>query len=221
MPVFSPVSALARPRTERDSEFGTEDRDKVNVTRAVAYSLILPGAGQWYAGAKGRAGVFLVGEAATWTLFGYFRTVSSIKEDSYQSYARVHAGIDPAGKSVDFYRLITFYESRDEYNEYGRLLAPGRPYYPDSPVWDWQWDSQAAMRRYRTLRNQKSEADNRARFTLGAAVVDRLIAAIDAWRTARSANRRARMETSQWKVHLKGVPSLDHPAFGLVLSRQF
>jgi len=210
--------ALLRP--DNEAEFRTEDKDQVNVTRAVGYSLLLPGAGQWYAGAKGRAGVFFIGEALSWTLFGYFRTVSGIKEDNYRSYARLHAGIDPTGKDDSFYRLITFYDSRDEYNENGRLVSPGRPYYPDSPVWDWQWDSPAAMHRYRTLRNQSNEADNRAKFALGAAVLNRLIAAADAWRTARSINRRARMEASHWKVRLKGHPSFDHPAFGIVFSRQ-
>jgi hypothetical protein len=213
--------SLQRPGGRDVDEFEADDRDKVNVTRAVALSLILPGAGQWYAGAKGRAAVFLAGEAATWTLYAYFRTVSGLKEDDYRLFARLHAGVDPSGKGDDFYRTITFYESRDQYNEAGRLLSSTRPYYPDEPYWDWQWDSEVSRGRYRTLRNQSSEATNRAKFSLGAAIVERLAAAVDAWRTAKSINRRARMEASLWKVRVYGRLSFENPRFLVMLSRQF
>ena len=204
----------------RDEEFGREDRDRVNVTRAAALSLLLPGGGQWIAGAKQRAGAFLAAEAAAWTAFAYFRTVKGIKEDTYQTYARVHAGIDPSGKGDDFYRTITFYDSRTQFNELGRLLAPDRPYYPDTPLWDWQWDSPASMHHYRILRNQSSEAANRAKFALGAVIINHVVATIDAWRTAKSVNRRARMEASHWQIHFKGRPRLDHPGILVMISKR-
>ncbi|MBI3871879.1 MAG: hypothetical protein HY304_02245 [candidate division Zixibacteria bacterium] len=201
-------------------EFGREDRDRINVTRAAVASLLLPGAGQWYAGARTKSGFFLAGEAAVWTMFDYFHTVGNIKHDDYRDFAVVHAGIDPDGKGDDFYRTITFYDSREDYNDAGRLVAPGRPFYEDTPYWDWQWDSPASMQRYRTIRNQSNEAHNRAKFVLGAAVLHRLVSAVDAWRTARSVNHKARMETGEWKVRFKGRPDFNRPSLMVLLTRQ-
>jgi len=202
-------------------DFGDEDKDKVSVGRAMLYSLVLPGAGQWYAGDKNRAGIFLATEGVAWAAFGYFKSVEAIKKGDYEAYALANAGIDPTGKGDEFYRLISFYDNREEYNTAGRIISPSRPYYPDVAYWDWQWRSDASREDYRTLRNQASEANNRARFSVGALVLNRLIAAVDAWRTAKSVNRQARMELGQWKVRMNGTPLGDNPRLKLVFSRRF
>lgn len=219
-PYPEPLPGLFAQRGMFD-DFGGEDKDRVNVTRATLYSFVLPGAGQWYAGRKGRAGAFLATEGIAWAAFGYFKTVSAVKRKDYQAYARANAGIDPEGKGDEFYRLISFYDNRDEYNTAGRIISPSRPYYPDVPYWDWQWRSDAAREEYRSLRNQSNEANNRAKFSLGALLVNRLIAAADAWRTAKSANREARMEATEWKLRMNGTPLGDNPRLKLTLSRSF
>jgi len=199
-------------------DFDDSDRDVVSVRRAVAYSLLLPGAGQWYAGQRRRAGVFLAADAIVWGTWGYFRTLGAIKKDDHRNYAGAHAGVDPEGKDDGFYRMITFYESRDRYNE--NRSETNQPV-PNTTEWNWQWDSPVSQQRYRDMRNQSNEAYNRAKFALGAAVFTRIAAAIDAWRVARSVNRTARMEMARWRVRLKGKPSLEHPSVMVILSRRF
>jgi hypothetical protein len=76
------------------------------------------------------------------------------------------------------------------------------------------------MNQYRTLRNQSNEANNRATFSLGAALVTRVAAALDAWRLARNVNRQARMELG-WKLHVKPKPSLDDPSLIVLIGRKF
>lgn len=207
-------------RTVQFDEFDREESDRVSVGKVVGLSLLLPGAGHWTMGSRGRAGIFFGAEAIAWTAFGYFKTVQHQKEDDYELYARAHAGIDPEGKSDEFYRTLTFYMNREQYNDEGRLIDPARPYYPDDPQWDWQWESEAAMARYRNLRNQSNIAEDRAKYSLGAALLNRLVAAADAWRTARAINRQARMETASWKVRFKGKPSMSNPGFMVMLSRK-
>jgi hypothetical protein len=202
-------------------EFASEDKDRVSVSRAALFSLVLPGAGQWYAGARGRAAAFLAAEGICWAAFGFFETVGKAKKADYQTYARVHAGIDPTGKGDDFYRTITFYDSREEYNDLARVFDQRRPYYSDVPYWHWQWDADASRSTYRNFRNQSNEAFNRGKFTLGALALNRLIAALDAIRTARSVNRRARMETANWRIDILGAPVTARPHLAVILSRQF
>lgn len=207
-------------RTIQADEFGEDDKDKVSVTRAVGLSLLLPGAGHWAMGSHGRAGVFFGTEALAWTAYGYFKITQSQKEDDFELYAQSRAGIDPKGKSDEFYRTLTFYQSRKEYNDEGRLIDPSRPYYPDDPQWDWQWESEAAMGNYRDMRNQSNVAESRARLSLGAIILNRLVAAADAWRTARVINREARMETASWKVRLKGKASRSNPGFMVYFTKK-
>lgn len=205
----------------RFDEFAAEDKDRVSVSRAALLSLALPGAGQWYAGARGRAAVFLSAEGLCWAAVGFFETVGQAKKNDFRVYASVHAGIDPAGKGDDFYRTITFYNSREEYNTLGRAYDPRKPYYNDVPDWRWQWDSEASRFAYRVIRNQSNEAFNRVKFSVGALVLNRVISAIDAIRTARGVNRRARMETGDWKIHIKGNPLESNPRFAVMFSREF
>jgi hypothetical protein len=202
-------------------DFDAFDADKVNVTKATLFSFVIPGAGQWYAGERSRAGIFLASEGIAWAAFGYFETVGAIKRNDYRTYARANAGIDPAGKDDDFYRVLSFYDSREEYNGAGRIIEPTRPYYPDIRYWDWQWNSTEAREEYRNLRNQSSEAFNRGKFALGALVLNRLVSAVDAWRTAKSVNRRARMEQTNWKFRIKGKPFGDNPSLMLTLGTRF
>ena len=217
-PVFADNGTI---RPVQYDDFGDDDRDKVNVTRAVGLSILLPGAGHWAMGSRGRAGVFFGAEAVAWSSFAYFKTVQSQKQDDFELFARTHAGIDPAGKDEEFYRTLTFYLSREQFNDEGRLIDPNRPYYPDDPQWDWQWESAEVMGRYRSIRNQSNEAESRSKLSLGAALLNRLVAAADAWRTARSINREARMENASWKVRLKGKPSLSNPGFKLTFAKKF
>lgn len=203
-------------------DFSFEDEeDKVNVTKAALFSFVLPGAGQWYAGEKNRAGVFLASEGVMWAAFAYFKTVQSVKQTDYEAYALANAGINPDGKDDDFYRILSFYLSRDEYNSAGRIIDPSRPYYPNTEYWDWRWRSEEDLEAYRNLRNQRAEARNRSRFALGALVANRLLSAFDAWRTAKSVNRQARMELTGWKFGVKGKPFGDDPKVVLTVGRKF
>ncbi len=203
-------------------EFAFEDeRDKVNVTKATLFSLVLPGTGQWYAGDQNRAGVFLAGEGVMWAAFAYFKTVQSAKQDDYEAYALANAGINPEGKDDDFYRILSFYNSREEYNSAGRIIDPSRPYYPNNEYWDWRWRSESDLEQYRDLRNQRAEARNRSRFAIGALVLNRLLSAFDAWRVAKSVNRQARMEVTGWKVGVKGKPFGSNPKVMFSFKRNF
>ena len=202
-------------------EFEKYEEDQVSVTKATLFSFVLPGAGQWYAGERNRAGIFLASEGIAWAAFGYFQTVGAVKRTDYLAYARANAGIDPTGKGDEFYRILSFYDSREEYNSAGRIIEPSRPHYPDIAYWDWQWKSSKALEEYRKLRNQSNEAYNRGKFALGALLLNRLVAAVDAWRTAKSVNRQARMEQANWKFRIKGKPFGDNPRLFVTYGTRF
>lgn len=164
---------------------------KVSTLKAVGLSALLPGSGHWYLGRRSRAKLFFGIEAAGWTSFAGFLWFSNQRKGDYQNYAVLHAGADPTGKDEQFWRSLTFYENRDEYNKIGRVTNLANPFYPEIASYDWQWDSAESMQQYRLLRNSSKTAHRRALFTLALLGVERLVAAADAYRLAKRINSRS------------------------------
>jgi hypothetical protein len=228
------TTPLLAGNDDKFDEFGDQSPKKelpkstqpISRTKAVILSLLLPGAGQYYAGAKGKAEVFLGAEVATWAGVLAFNTYGHWKEDDYIRYAEEHAGIDPTGKDDDFYKNLTFYDNRDEYNTDGRIINPGAPYYPNTAAYDWQWDSRTSRDSYRILKNASKSAFRKATFMIGVAVLNRIISGIDAFRAVKkkaAPDEQDEFSSDEQKIkfHLSGNPFGSNPKIKIGLSRQF
>ncbi len=187
----------------------------VSTLKAVGFSILLPGSGHWYLGRRSRAELFFGIEAAGWTSFTGFSWFSHQRKNDYQNFAVVHAGADPSGKDEQFWRSLTFYENRDEYNKIGRVTNLANPFYPENAFYNWQWDSPESMQEYRKMRNSSKTAHRRAIFTLALLGAERLVAAADAYRLARKINSKS--DTGGVEVYFE--PSATGGR--LVLSRSF
>ncbi len=192
-----------------------EDKKKVSTIKAVGLSVLVPGSGHLYLGRRDRAKLFFGVEAAGWASFAGFLWFSNQREEDYQSYAVAHAGADPAEKDEQFWRSLTFYENRDEYNKIGRITNLANPYYPENALYNWQWDSPESMRKYRHLRNSSKTAHRRAIFTLALLGVERLVAAADSYRISKK--MKARTSSNGLQVYFEPCAS----GGKIVLSRNF
>ena len=186
------------------NEFEDNEGEK-SVGRAILYSLLLPGLGEWYCERKGRAVFFFAAEAGIWSAYALFKHKQGWLEDDYINYAVQYAGIDPDGKDDFFYDMLAFYENRDEYNKVSRVYTRTHPFFPEIPSWDWQWHSDDHRLRYRDIKNDSRANGRNANFVLGAAFANRIISAIDAWRSARAYNRQF---SPLANFHLRLTPSL-------------
>ncbi|MGH8004215.1 MAG: hypothetical protein ACRECJ_05780 [Limisphaerales bacterium] len=197
------------------SPLDAQAKGKVSTLKAVGLSVFLPGSGHWYLGSRNRAKVFFGTEAVGWASFAGFLWYSNQREQDYRNYAVAHAGADPTGKDEQFWRSLTFYENRDEYNKIGRVTNLANPFYPEIAFYNWQWDSQESMQAYRDMRNSSKTAHRRAIFTLALLGVERLVAAADAYRLAKKINSK----TSSGELEVYFEPS--GSGGKLVLSRSF
>ncbi len=77
-----------------------------SVSKAVLYSLLLPGLGQRYLGETTPARVFFLLDVAIWTSFVVFTVQADLREDSYQEYARTFAGVTRLNHSDDYYGVL-------------------------------------------------------------------------------------------------------------------
>lgn len=193
-PLFQPVELAAGSDidlrymdtpTDEPSPAMTITPRKISKTKAVLLSMLLPGAGHFYLGEKGRGEVFIGAEVASWVGAAAFQFYGDWKEDDYKRYAQEHAGISPGDKSEEFYTNLTFYDSREEYNTSGRVIDPNDPYYPNTPDYYWQWDNEDSKGVYRDMRNDSETAYRNRDFAIGVAIANRIISSIDAFRLAR------------------------------------
>ncbi len=186
--------AFTSPKEEREeSSWGIprqEKEGKKTVGKAILYSLVLPGWGEYYAGQKRKARVFFTVEALTWLGYFSFRTYGGWKRDDYIHFARERANAQLEGKNDWFIDIVGFYDDIDEYNTFGRVFDPDRPYLEDTPENHWRWQSPADRDIYRHLKNRSREAYRRANFMIGVAIVNRVLSIIDAVRDVKRAQAR-------------------------------
>ena len=159
-------------------------------------SLLLPGAGELYSGAKGRATGFFVAEGAIWANYVAYQIAGRLRRDNYIEQARLNAGLQTNSESDDFWRLVGTYtrssgSGPDSYED--ALRRDARNEFPTDPVaqdaWvaqrlpsgnrAWTWTSVEARDRYLDTRHNSARAYRRAKFSFALAILNRLASAID------------------------------------------
>ncbi|NIM19546.1 MAG: hypothetical protein GTO51_04100 [Candidatus Latescibacteria bacterium] len=210
---------------------------EVSQGKAVLYSLLLPGLGDYYLGRHGRARVFILTEAAVWTSFIVFEVQGYVRREGYKEFAVSFAGITGMDHSDDYYRLLTRFNSSREYEEAIKMdgryeLFPNADrsaldnYYLTHRVSDfepWEWPSDQKRREYRGIRKGSRQAFRRAIYSIAAAAANRVVSSLFALKAARDINKHHVSAHGRFYIEF-GYPRLDPSdpfRTGLVLTRTF
>jgi hypothetical protein len=201
----------------------TREGKSISMKKAMLLSLLFPGAGQYYAGSTFKGQVFMGTETAIWAGFIAYRVYGGWKTDDYKAYAEAHAGVSAEGKSDEYFDWIGFYENREEFNEFGRLYYPDRAYIADNAAYDWQWDSQDNRLQYKDMKDDAKTAFRNSTFLIGLAIANRVIAAIDTYRTVRKAQSKMNSFTQFGDYKLTVSPKVfgDNPRVSVKLTKKF
>jgi hypothetical protein len=187
----------------------TDDQVPISPTKAVLYSLLLPGLGDYQLGNKGRASMFFAAEGLIWISYAVFEVQGGTREDEYQDLAAGFAGVSNSGHSDEFYATLRDYDNSDEYeadvkfdgrielSEDGRY--PDRigadaldRYFTDNRIDDyepWQWASMDRRLQYSEMRSASKTSYRRADYMFAAAAANRVVSAIVAFSAARGAQK--------------------------------
>jgi hypothetical protein len=209
---FKADSPKQGDRDEFRQDQKKESAGKKSVVKAALLSALLPGAGEYYLGNRGKARYFFTVEAVSWAGCIAFRTYGHWRKDDYIRYAKTYANASLEDKSEEFRDMVGFYRSIDDYNSLGRVWDPQRPYLYDTPDNHWRWQSDADQATYRNLKNRSREAYRRAKFMIGIAVANRIVSVLDAIRDARRAKRSLDHSFSQEKPFQIQFSSFDDGA---------
>ena len=183
--------------------------DTVRITKkpskanALMLSLVLPGAGEWYAGSSKMARIFFGTEVALWATFGSFRVYGNWIRNDYQSFAAAHAGVDPSDKDHAYFVAVENYMNIQDYNQAKLQQRDLSAMYPENEEYSWQWDSDNSRASFEKMRVKSDKAFSRSMIVVGAIVVNHIISGIDA---VRAANSKGKRTSPTVRVAVAGLP---------------
>jgi hypothetical protein len=200
--------------------------------KAMLYSLLLPGLGEYWLGHRTRAQIFFATEAGIWTAFGVFRVQGGNRKDRYREWASVFAGT-PERDNDEYYRVLANYiSSEGPFSANETVRRQARALYPDDREAQdayllanghfgddaWEWESEEAFDRYKQIRKSSLDSYDNASLTLGLLVANRLLSVLDAGLLASRHNRGGATDGSlSWGVGA----GVDGPNATVVLARDF
>lgn len=147
---------------------------------ALLLSLVLPGAGHFYADRMDIGQYFLASEATLWLgLIGVNQYGNYLKNDA-RTFAYVHAGFIKEGKDDDFFLNISNFDNIFQYNndklargEYDKLY--------DINSFFWSWDNSSSREQYNHQRKKSERVYNGRVIFAAGLIVNRLLSAISAF----------------------------------------
>jgi hypothetical protein len=239
-----PLEVMQRQVVEQG---GPEDGPKpassmfqnVSLGRAghASWSLLVPGWSQYRAGHNGRALLFASLEATIWSVFAVSKVQGNSREDTYQGFAVDFAGVSNTGKDDDYWSAVGKYKDSDEYNERVRRenrAAAEEQALNGGPVTigindgtvgaseAWFWTSGTRLIEYRELRADAQSAYDRADAMLFFAVVNRLVAFIEAFRSGPVGDNEVELyQTHGFGLSVEVDPHPLRPSGALKLGRSF
>lgn len=169
--------------------------------RAFIYSLLLPGAGEYYAESKTKTAVFLGMEVAFWFGYFYYHNKAQDKENEFKDYANkywddslyIQFLSDSCGTTSD----------RDPCVHAGGTTTYWTEHLPDTKNQQYYemigkydqfeagWDNSAQRENYMDMRYDSNKLFDKAKYATMAALANHLLSAFDAAWTAKKYNQKA------------------------------
>jgi hypothetical protein len=202
-----------------------------------SWSLLVPGWSQYRAGHNGRALFFASLEATIWSVFAVSRIQGNSRSDTYQGFAVDFAGVSNTSQDDDYWSAVGKFKDSDDYNERVRRenraaaeeqALNGEPVtigLNDGTVGSadaWMWTSGTRLIEYRELRADAQSAYDRADAMLFFAVVNRLVAFIEAFRSGPMGDNEVELyQTHGFGLSVEVDPNPLRPSGALKLGRSF
>jgi hypothetical protein len=242
----TPIEVLQREAVEQATpEQGPKPASSVfsdiSLGRAghASWSLLIPGWAQYRAGNNGRAFLFASAEVAIWSVFAASKWQQSSREDTYRSFARNFAGVHGTDYDDDYWSAVGKYLDSDEFNESVRRenraaaeeqAINGEPVtigINDGTVSSndaWMWTSVSRRVEYRELRSDAQAASDRADAMIFFAVINRVVAFIEAFRSGPGSDGDSDVElyrVGEFELSVELDPNPFRPSGAVQLGRSF
>ena len=178
--------------------------------KAFLYSLLMPGAGEYYIGNKTLAKTFFITELVLWTGYFSFRAYSDWKRDDMYIFAATHADANIEDKQPQYFVDLGNYNDIYQYNDSKQRRGEFFKVYSEEEYY-WYWDSAENRNKFEQMRISSDRAHNRSIFTVGGIIANHIISAIDAVWQSYIYNKRLikKAKFDNVKIHLGAKPAGD------------
>lgn len=219
-PESMPTTSLSEVPALAPVQAGEPSPGRRSVFLAVAASVILPGAGEYYAGNFQESGRYsLAAEAALWITYAGFHLHGTWVRNDARTFGAQMAGVTFNGKDNEFEVNIGNYLTVADYNDAKLRSREFDKIYTD-PAYAWAWASEADRNRFREERIRSDRIFQAAKFAVAGLVVNRVISAFAAGRGAAAANRAARR--AEWGIGMNaGTDVAGAPALSLTFHQRW
>ena len=211
-PIFSSNSFTAEGKV---SKFSLENQTEIEYRqkskgKAFLFSLLLPGAGEYYLGHKTLAKTFFITELVLWTGYFSFRAYSDWKRDDMYIFAATHADANIEDKQPQYFVDLGNYNDIYQYNDSKQRRGEFFKVYSEEEYY-WYWDSAENRNKFEQMRIYSDRAHNRSIFTVGGIIANHIISAIDAVWQSYIYNKRLskKAKFNNVKIHLGAKPAGD------------
>jgi hypothetical protein len=201
--------------------FQFDQPEKKSVGTALLLSLVLPGAGEYYAGNTSQGKIFFGVEVLAWGSFFLNDYHANSLEKDYMAYARQHASVSSGGKEDGQY-WVSIGKFDDIYAYNSRRANERRidELYDETKANFWQWDSRKNRFTYDEKRLKSVDIKSRDIYFYTAILVNHLVSAINAMRLARKYNKSIAVNSFKYNFVVKPSP-VQNNYVGIALSQAF
>ena len=200
------VSPAMSPQAPLNS---TTSRKSVGL--AALYSLAVPGMGELYAESFSSGRYFLAAEGLLWLTYAVFDVHATGLQNDARAFAAAHAGVNPAGKSDQFYVDMGNFLTVSDYNaKKMRDRSPDLLYDP-AAGYNWTWDTDQNRGMFRDQRITSENVFNNRKFVLAAVLVNHVASAINAARAAIAHNKEADASLGDLRLEASVMGGWLHP----------
>lgn len=176
-----------------------------SISKALLYSLVLPGAGEFYLGHPSYAKSFFAAEVSLWLGLWLNDQYYHHLRDEYIAYAADHAGLStPMDFDKQFLIDIGKYDDVYAFNEKRSNQRYFDELYDETSQY-WNWDSKDNRYTYDRMRIDATMVSNQKIYFYTAVVLNHLVSGINAMRLARRDNRE--MKRNGLGLHFEALGS--------------
>jgi hypothetical protein len=151
----------------------------------ILYSLVLPGLGELAMGNVKMAKVFFGSEAVLLLSLWGTESYIGILQSDLEAFAALNAGVYAKNKSDQYWVDVGTAMSLAEFNHRKLLERDLEALYPETPEYQWQWETNDQRVQYVEKRFTRLDWRRRANWIVGGLVLNRLVSAIDVVRLLR------------------------------------
>ncbi len=177
----------------------TSGIEEKSVSKALLFSLVVPGLGEKYVGKNKVSKYLVIGEVALWGLYIFHNEYGKWLKDDYKLFSREHANVNIEGKDKRYFVNIGNFFDIYGYNKKKRLDREDEFVYDDINDYYWRWDSDENKEKFKNTRIKSDEYNNRLNYFVTGIFLNHIVSGINAAISAKRFNK-SKNAASNWKL---------------------